>query len=347
MRGLVIDAFGAPGVLEARELADPEPRVGELVIDVASAGVCFHDVLSRQGAMRRGMDLPRVLGHEIAGVVAVVGPEVEDFAVGERVATTQRRYVCGVCALCRSGHETMCARREFLGHEADGGYAEQVAVRADCCAHVPDGVNDDAAAIAACAIGTELNAIRDVGRVGLGETVLVTGAGGGLGVHAIQLAVAAGARTIAATTSEEKAGRLRELGAHEVVVATDGRFSAEVREVTAGRGVDVVIDNVGGKVFDEVRRSLATSARWVLVGELSTAVVELNLAQIFLRGISLHSAVSTSRAQLVEALALIASGAVRPVITARPALADAADVHAELERGRVFGRAVLQVGNGR
>jgi NADPH:quinone reductase-like Zn-dependent oxidoreductase len=343
MRGLVVEAFGGPDVLEARELPDPQPRVGEIVIEVSSAGVCFHDVLSRQGAMRRGMDLPRVLGHEIAGVVVAAGPEVDDFAVGDRVATTQRRSVCGACALCRSGHETLCPRREFLGHEADGGYAQLVAVRADCCAQVPDGVDDDAAAIAACAVGTGVNAVRDTGRVRLGETVLITGAGGGLGVHAIQLAVAAGARTIAATTSEEKAGRLRELGAHEVVVAADGRFAAGVKEATGGRGVDVVIDNVGGKVFGEVRRSLAPLGRWVLVGELSTDVVELNLAQIFLRGLSLHSAVSTSRAQLVDALELIARGAVRPVVSARPALADAAQVHAELEHGRVFGRAVLQV----
>lgn len=340
MKAMVIDRFGGPEVLAEREVPAPVPGPGEILLDVAACGVCYHDVLSRQGVMRRGMDLPRILGHEIAGVVAAVGPLVEDFSEGDRVATTQRRYVCGICEYCRSGRETLCPRKLFLGHECDGGYAEQVLASVGTCAHVPDGVVDADAAIAACAVGTGLNALRDTGKVQLGETVLITGAGGGLGVHVVQLASNTGARVLATTTSPKKAERIKEFGADDVIIASDGGFVDGVLEATGGRGVDLVIDNVGGKVFDQVRRSLTLGGRWIMVGELSSDMVAFNLAQLFLRGLSLHSAVSTSRAQLIDTLDLLASGKVRPVLSKAP-MSEAAAVHAELEAGTVFGRVVL------
>lgn len=342
MKATVIDSFGGPEVLEEREIPDPAPGPGEVLIDVAACGVCFHDVLTRRGAMRRGMELPRVLGHEIAGTVAEVGPLVEGFSPGDRIATTQRRSVCGVCEFCRSGRETLCRRRLFLGHETDGGYAEQVVASVGTSARIPDAVGDTEAAVAACAIGTGLNALRDVGRVRMGESVLVTGAGGGVGVHLVQMASRAGARVLAATTSPAKANRLEELGADVVVVAEDGAFAEGVLEATGGRGIDLVVDNVGGKVLDQVRRSLVRGGRWVMVGELSSDMVQLNLAQLFLKGLSLHSAVSTSRAQLVDTLQLIASGQIRPIVEEVPAT-QAAEAHDRLESGNVFGRVVLNM----
>jgi 2-desacetyl-2-hydroxyethyl bacteriochlorophyllide A dehydrogenase len=345
MRAIVIDRFGDPEVLQEQNVSVPMPGPEEILLDVTACGVCFHDVLSRKGAMRKGMELPLIPGHEIAGVVAEVGPLVRDFSPGDRVATTQRRYVCGICEFCRSGRESLCPYKQFLGHECDGGYAEQVVVSAGTCARIPDGVADIDAAIAACAIGTGLNALRDVGKVRIGETVLISGAGGGLGVHVVQLASRAGARVVATTTSPAKENRLKQLGADVVVVSQDGIFSEGVLEATAGRGVDLVIDNVGGKVFDQVRRSLAKGGRWVMVGELSSDLVQLNLAQLFLRGLSLHSAVSTSRAQLVDTLGLIASGHIRPIVREAP-LQQAAQVHAELETGAVLGRVALSTNKG-
>lgn len=342
MKAIVIDSFGGPEVLKEREVVAPSPGPGEVLVEVAACGVCFHDVLTRKGAMRMGMDLPRIPGHEIAGVVSEVGPMVEDFSPGDRIATTQRRYVCGVCEFCRSGRETLCDRRLFLGHETDGGYAEQVVVSVGASARIPDSVTDTHAAIAACAIGTGLNALRDVGKVRMGESVLITGAGGGLGVHVVQLASRAGARVLASTTSPAKAEQLERLGADMVVVAEDGAFAERVLEATGDRGVDLVIDNVGGKVLDQVRRSLVRGGRWVMVGEVSSDMVQLNLAQLFLKGLSLHSAVSTSRAQLVDTLALIASGEVRPVVEEVP-VTKAADVHTMLEAGTVFGRIALTI----
>jgi acryloyl-coenzyme A reductase len=343
VKAILLERFGDADMLEIRDVEVPRPSAGEVLIRVRACGVCYHDVLSRAGLMRRGMKMPAILGHEVAGEVAELGPGVTWLREGDRVASTQRRSVCGRCRYCRTGGETLCAERRFLGHEVEGGYAEYVVVSADNLARIPAVTPFEEAAILACAIGTGLNAIRDVGRVRSGETVLVTGAGGGLGVHAVQLARLSGARVLAVTTSPNKVDRLHELGADEVIQATEGRFADRVREATGSEGVDVVIDNVGGKVFDEARRSMARRGRFVMVGEVSSDSVSLNLAQLFLRGLELRSAVSTTQRQLEDVVALVGRGRARPIVGQTLPLAEAAAAHRALEARSPFGRVVLTV----
>ncbi len=344
MKAIVVDAPGGPEVLRVRSIPVPATRRNDLLIRVTACGVCFHEVVARNGTLKRGVRMPLVPGHEVAGVVEAVGPDVRDFKAGDRVATAQRRHICGRCRYCRSGRETSCAEREFLGDmDLNGGYAPLVAVGEDNVAHVPDGVGLDGASIAACAIGTELNAIRDVAKVQPGDTVLVTGAGGGLGVHGVQLARLSGGRVIALTTTEEKVGVIREAGAHEIVVARRGEdFSEQVKKLTDGLGVDVAIDNVGSVLFEPTRRSLAMGARWVFVGQLTGDFVRLNPAQLFMRDITIQSAKSTSRRQLQDVLRLMSLGQVTPKISLTLPLEEAAHAHELLEAGASVGRILLR-----
>lgn len=348
MRAVVVRETGGTDVLRIEALQQPRPGPTEVVIRVDACGICTLDVVTRQGTYRRNVELPLVPGHEISGTVVAVGAQVQRLQAGDRVATTQRYHVCGRCRLCRSGHETLCAQRRFLGQNGlRGGYAEFVAVEDDNVARVPGGVPAEHAAVAACAIGTSLNAVRDTGKVQLGERVMVTGAGGGLGVHALQLARAAGAFVIAQTTSADKAGLLEQLGAHVVLVSgRDQDFSARVMSLTDGHGVDVAIDNVGTPVFESVRRSLAVNGRWVLVGQLTGGLVPFSPAQLFLRNQSMLSVHSTSRAQLEDSLDLIARGLVKPVITETCALDEVAQAHRRMEAGGVTGRLVIHFGQG-
>jgi acryloyl-coenzyme A reductase len=173
----------------------------------------------------------------------------------------------------------------------------------------------------------------------------VTGAGGGLGVHAVQLARLAGAHVLAQSTSEDKRALLTEVGAHDVLVTERGEdFSERVRALTQGQGVDVVIDNVGTPLFTPIRRSLATNGRWVLVGQLTGDFVPFNPAQLFLRNQSMLSVHSTTRTQLEDTLALIARGDIRPVISGIHGFEDIAAVHQRMERGGVSGRIVIRPG---
>jgi acryloyl-coenzyme A reductase len=344
MRAVIADRTGPASVLRPATVLPREPGPREIRIAVTTCGVCFHDVVVRNGTFRRGVELPVILGHEVAGTIEKLGSEVQGLRTGELVATTIHSHVCGHCRHCRNGHENSCAERVFLGDAGlNGGYAELVCVDADAALPVPAGVSADQAAITACTIGTELNALRDVGRVRLGESVLITGAGGGLGLHGVQLARLAGAVTIAVTTSAEKAARIRAMGADEVVVTGRGEdFSAEVRRLTDGRGVDVVIDNVGSPVFEAVRRSAAYDARIVLVGQLTGDFITLNPAQLFLRNVSLLSAKGVSRSQFADALDLVARGRIKPAIEDAYRLEDAARAHERVEAGLVTGRLLLK-----
>ena len=265
-----------------------------------------------------------------------------EWRAGDDVVSTQRRRVCGSCRLCRTGRETLCVGQEFLGDVGmNGGYAQFVIVEQDNLAAKPHDVSFAHACVVASAIGTELNALRDVARVGVGESVLVTGAGGGLGIHGIQVARALGARTLAVTSSARKAEFLSTLGTEVIVTERDQDFSELVKQATGGEGVDVVIDNVGTPIFTSARRSLARGGRWVLVGQLSGEFVPFNPAQLFLRGISMLSALSTSREQLRDALALVERGAVVPIVTEEFELEDVARAHAVLEAGESLGRVVV------
>ena len=257
MKAVVLRRPGASDVMQLETVPDPAPGSKDLIIKVAACGICSHDVAVRNGTLKRGIELPCICGHEVAGTIVEVGSDVTQFRVGDRVATAQRYHICGHCRYCRTGREPLCAEAQFLGDAGlNGGYAEFVAVESDNAAIVPEGVRLEEASIAACAIGTVLHALREVGRVGIGETVLVTGAGGGLGIHAVQLARSAGAFVLGQTTSAEKVERIRSAGAHEVVLAGRGvDFADQVKDLTSGQGTDIVIDTVGTPLFQAVRRT--------------------------------------------------------------------------------------------
>jgi D-arabinose 1-dehydrogenase-like Zn-dependent alcohol dehydrogenase len=339
MIAVVLDRFGPPEVLVTRQLPIPTPHGRQVLVRVAACGVCRRDVLTRHGSTAGNVALPLILGHEIAGEVAALGAEAVGLAVGDRVCSTQRASVCGRCSLCRTGHETLCRDLRFLGHDVSGGYAEYVLVTDDNLVRLPDNIDARTGAILACTVGTTYNAVCDTGSVRPGEQVLVIG-GGGLGVHAIQVARAAGGQVTAATRSAPKIQVLREMGAHEVVVAADGRFSAGVRKLLPS-GADVAIDTVGGIVFDETRRSMAPRGRIVLVGEVTGTIVHLDLATLYRRGLDLRSAVSTSRRQLERAIQLVTAGVVRPLVHEVLPFRDAAAAHQLIEEGHVVGRVVL------
>jgi acryloyl-coenzyme A reductase len=344
VRAIVLRTTGGVDALKLEDVERPRPGAHDVLIRCTACGVCFLDVVTRNGTHKKGVELPCIPGHEIAGIVEEVGSEVRRFKRGERVATTQRYHICGACRFCRRGLEPLCAERRFLGEQGMvGGYAEYVAVEEDNVARVPDSVTDNQAAIAACPIGTVLNGIRDVGRVSIGDRVLVTGAGGGLGVHAVQLARLAGAFVIAQTTSPDKATLLESLGADATIVSARGEdFSGRVRDLTGGEGVDVLVDNVGTPLFSAMRRSLGINGRWLLIGQLTGDFVPFNPAQLFLRNQSMLSVHSTTRAQLEDTLGLIARGSIRPVISAVVPLAEIREAHERVERGGVPGRIVVR-----
>jgi acryloyl-coenzyme A reductase len=325
---------GGPDVVELREAERPVPAGDEVLLEVAACGMCGHDQADRMGLTV--IPLPEVLGHEVAGTVVEVGSKVQRFAVGDRVAKKQFT-TCGRCAACVSGREIQCAERVFNY----GGFAEYVTARESTLLPVPAGVNLAAASVVACAVGTCLQALRRIASVRPGETVVVTGAGGGLGLHGVQVAAALGATVIAVTSSAEKAAQLKVLGADHVVTAEGGEYWRQIADVTNGRGAEVVLDNVGHpKLFSQCFRGLAHAGRYVFTGQVAAERVSFFPAFVFGKEAVITGSASTLMSTFVDAMAMVADGLVTPVVR-EYSLDDVVQAFTDLDARRVVGRAVI------
>jgi acryloyl-coenzyme A reductase len=339
MKAIVVEAFGGPEVLKLVERETPTPAPGEALVEVAACGVCYHDLLDRGGRLP-GVRLPLVLGHEIAGTVQAVGPGVTSPRPGERVVVYQRAS-CGTCRYCVDGRHDLCRTGGLLGSQRDGGYAEYVVIRAHNLIPLPPGVAFADAALSVCPIATSLHAVKAVAEVGLGDVVLVTGAGGGLGLHQIALARLAGADVIAVTTSEGKMAALRAAGADEVVLAPDLRFSAAVWGLTAKQGVSVVLDNVVTGTFGESMRSLGPDGRLVVLGNIDVARVDFNPGLAITRRLRVLGSGNCTLREVREVVALLDRQRLRPAVGAVLPFPEAAEAHRRVEARDVVGRAVL------
>ncbi len=344
MRAVVLREFGGPEKLRLEEVEAPAPgtlRPREILVRVRAVGMCYHDIINRSGNLPR-TKLPAILGHEIAGEVAAVGAYVQSFRAGDRVASIQRVH-CGRCDLCRRGRTTLCKEGVFFGEEIPGGYADFVVAEEQGFSKVPDGIGFEEASICGCTIGTAIHVARTRGGVQLDETVLITGASGGVGLHAIQVCRLIGARVYAVTSSPQKEARLREAGADEVIVSPDLKFAPQVRRMTGGRGVDVALEITGALTFDQAIRSLAPAGRLIVVGNLETRPVSFMPGLVILKELEIRGSFATTTAELSETFRLVAEKKIRPVVSRVMPLAEVAKAHQILYDRGVTGRIVLQV----
>jgi D-arabinose 1-dehydrogenase-like Zn-dependent alcohol dehydrogenase len=343
MRAVVLHAFGGPELMKLEQVPAPDPgelAANEVLIKTHACGVCYHDIINRRGDLPRSR-VPSILGHEIAGEIVALGAEVTDFVLGDRVASVQRVH-CNHCDICADQRPTLCKDGVFFGEEIPGGYAEYTRSPAHGLARIPDSIPYPEASICACTIGTAIH-VAQRGRVTQRDTVLITGASGGVGLHAIQICKLAGARVIAVTSSPQKEDRLREFGADDVIAVPELGFSATSRELTDGHGVDVVLEITGSPTFAESVRSLGVGGRLVMVGNLETHTVEFMPGLMILKELEFIGSFATTTAELAEAFRLVESGAIRPVLAATMPLKEAARAHQMLFDRQVVGRLALEI----
>jgi acryloyl-coenzyme A reductase len=340
MQAIVLSQFGAADQLALQSVDDPRPGPGEVLLRVRACGVCYHDIINRRGSLPR-TSVPAILGHEVAGEIVELGEGVTGWCVGDRVATLQR-LSCGACASCTAGRTSLCKRdNRFFGEELPGGYATMMVAPIAGIGRVPDGMPWAIAATVCCTAGTAVHVLRTRGRVRAGETVLVTGASGGVGLQTVQLARLDGAHVIAVTSSNRKAEALYNAGAHEVVVAPKLDFSREVRRLTGGEGVQVAIEIVGSATFSQTLKTMASGGRVVVVGNLESGTVDVNPGLIIVKELEILGAYATTQDELETALALTHTGKLTPFVTEVLPLGAAADAHHRLETRQVAGRLVL------
>jgi len=318
-----VHQLGTPEAVRLDTVTRPAPGPGELLVAVHAAAVNFSDLLMIEGRYQTTTQVPFVPGYECAGTVVGLGADVEGWAIGERVAAI-----------------------------APSAFAEYVVAPASSAARVPEGMSlVDASAVRVCHL-TAYHALRSAARIAPGETVLVLGAGGGLGLAAVELATLLGARVIAAASSAEKRAAALAQGAAHAVEATDGRLRAAL-QAQIGRGaVDVVFDPVGGGLAEEALREMRWGGRFVTLGYASDEIPRIPLNLVMLKGVTIvgfemrtfaeHDPASarSNRADFDE---LWSSGRLRPLVGATFPLDGVREALAHVARRRTVGKTVVVV----
>ncbi len=341
MRAMAVTDYGRP--LELLDLSLPRPGPGEALVRILYCGVCYTDVKTVTGHMPYSatLRLPHVAGHEISGEVAAVGAGAT-LREGTRVVVFNY-WACGACRLCRAGRENLCLDlRGWVGFTTPGGFQEYLVVPEAALLPLPDGIPSDAAAAISCAIGTSYRAVVTRGATAPGETVFVIGSGG-VGLHTVQIARAAGARVLVADVDERKLARAREFGAE--APPDLGRAAEWVLDATGGAGADVVVDTAGRE--ESLRlgsRVVARGGRVVLVGYVVGERHTFPSAEAVLEEVSYLGSRYATRDEVARAIRLVAGGAVRPVVDAVFELEQANDALARVSGGDACGRIVLRVG---
>jgi propanol-preferring alcohol dehydrogenase len=345
MKAMVLPALGAP--LELRTVPVPAIGPNDVLLRVRAVGVGL-TVVIMTAVPGRVTSFPRIPGHEVAGEVAEVGPEVAHVKPGERV-TCHFYLTCRACRFCRSGRETLCtAFRGYVGMASDGAYAEYMAIPAANVTPIPAEVSDVDAAIAADAICTPYHACREEARVGPGDTVLVVGAGGGVGIHGVQMAKLCGGWVIAADIGDEKLAGARACGADALVDPRRGDLASQVRALTGGRGVDAAIDFVASRATLEASlASLARAGRLVIIGSRPPAVYpegavfSVDPGRMLNDMLEIHGSRYVTLTEIQQTLELLRQRRLRAVVSRMFPLEGAEEAHALLRKNALVGRAAL------
>ncbi len=346
MRAMVIERYGAP--LALRDVPVPAPGPGEVLVRVLGCGVCRTDLKIAAGEMPFSptLALPHVPGHEISGEIADVGPGARGRA-GDRVLVFNY-WACGRCEACLAGDETLCTRlRGWVGFTSPGGFQEYLAVPDDCVLPLPERVEPAHGGPLSCALGTAYHATVSRGGVRAGDVVAVLGAGG-VGLHAVQAARAAGAAVFAIDLQPHRLDAARAAGADGAFLA-EGGVAAEVQRATGGHGADLVIDTVGrGDSLLAAARFTRPGGRIVLVGYTAQAgdYPRLPAEQVVLRQLTVIGSRYVTRLELRRALDLVGRGLVRPIISGEVPLERANGALAMVREDRATGRVVVRIADG-
>ena len=339
MRALVLEKFNGPFV--SKEVPTPAIAPHEALVRVRNVGVCGTDVKIRADRMGLGV-IPLIMGHEIAGEVAEVGGEVRGVAVGDRVVVNF--YItCGRCQFCRVGRDTLCAEVRQLGFSTDGGFAEYVKAPGVNLCKVPAHVPLEGACILGDAVATSYHAITKRAQVRPGTTLALIGVGG-VGLHALQMAKAAGGWVIAVDVSDARLDLARQLGADAVVDARKGPFHETLRKLTDGQGVDVVLEFVGNaQTLPSSYQSVKRAGRLVFVGYSPGVPLPVMPHELVRGELEIVGSRANTKQELQETMDLVARGRIKPIVDRVIPLADIEQAFDALREGRPLGRNVLAI----
>jgi NADPH:quinone reductase-like Zn-dependent oxidoreductase len=342
MKAIIFKRHGGPEVLEPADAPDPQIQPNEVLIEVRACALNHLDVWVRNGLPGIKIPLPHILGCDVAGVVREAGELVTWTKRGDEVMV-QPGVSCGHCPECLAGRDNMCEQYDIIGYRRDGGYAELVAVPGINVIPKPKHLSWPEAAALPLVTLTAWHMLVARAELQPAEDVLIHAAGSGVGSVAIQIAKLHGGRVIATASSEEKLARARELGADATVNYSSDDWPKQIKQITNGRGVDVVFEHTGAATWPGSILSLKRGGRLVTCGATSGFDAHTDLRHVFYRHLTILGSMMGSKADLLAAMKFIESGQIRAVVDRTLPLADARKAHELMEDRAQFGKLVLLI----
>ena len=342
MKAVLFRAHGGPEQLSYEDLSMPMVGPDEVLVKVKACALNHLDIWIRQGSPAYPLPLPHVPGSDVAGIVDQVGNRVDGVTVGQRVFVSPG-ISCWKCEQCLAGRDNMCRSYGLVGAMMHGGYAEYVTVPFRNVLPIPENLSFEQAAAFPLVSVTASHMLFALAGLQHGETVLIMGAGSGVGMMAIQLAKLAGARVLTTVGSDDKIPKAVILGADAVINHTKEKVSERVKLLTEGRGVDVVIEHIGPEVWDACLDSLGIGGRLVTCGATTGGEVKLNLRYVFSRQLTIKGSYMGTRAELVKVAELMGQGRLTSVIDRTYPLKDARAAQEQMLSRKFFGKIVLTV----
>ncbi|MGA3210012.1 MAG: zinc-binding dehydrogenase [Terriglobales bacterium] len=338
MKAIRFHDFGGPEVLKYEDVPDPAVRHDQVLVRIRACALNHLDLWIRKGLP--GIKLPHINGSDISGDVASVGEYITDLKAGQRVLLAPMTFD-NYCPACSSGRHNLCPRFSVLGYLNDGGNAEYIAVPRVNVIPIPDSLSYDDAASVPLVFLTAWHMLVTRSQIKPGQTVLVLGAGSGVGTAAIQIAKMFATTVIATAGDETKLAKALELGADHVINHYTQKISEEVRKITAKRGIDIVFEHVGSATWAESMKSLKAGGSIVTCGATTGPDVSFDLRQLFARQISFLGSYMGTMGDMHEVLQHVFSGKLRPVVDSSFPLREARAAHERLEKSEMFGKIVL------
>jgi NADPH:quinone reductase-like Zn-dependent oxidoreductase len=342
MRAVRFHEHGGPEVLRYEEAPDPVPTQDDVLVRVKACALNHLDLWARNGLPDVKIPLPHISGCDVAGIIEWVPAAEKSLQRGMEVLVNPG-IACGRCDKCLLGKDDQCRFYTILGYGVDGGYAELVKVPRTNIVAKPEGIDWISAASFPLVFLTAHHMLVVKAQLQAGETVLVLGAGSGVGVAAIQLAKLYNATVIATAGTEEKLAKARLLGADLVIDHSKQNVLEEVRRMTGKRGVDVVVEHVGKATWDTSLKSLAKGGRLVTCGATTGADVATDLRYVYNREITIYGSFMGSKGEVLQVVELFKQGRLKPVVDSVFPLADAAKAQNRMETREHFGKIVLTV----
>jgi NADPH:quinone reductase-like Zn-dependent oxidoreductase len=340
MKAVVFNEHGGPQVLQHKDVEDPRPGRGEVLIEVKATSINHIDIFLRRGMPGIHVKMPKIVGSDASGIVREAGPDVSGLSAGERV-TINPGISCGRCEFCAAGFGSQCVSYGMVGENTDGAYAQLLVVPAHIVLPIPDWISFEEAAAAPLVFLTAWSMMVSKGNIRPGEDILILGAGAGVGTAAIQIAKMTGCRVFAAASTHDKLERARRLGADFLINYKAEEFDKKIRDLTHKRGVDVVVDYVGADTWVRSLRAARRGGRVLTCGATTGFAPQTDLRQIFFRQVQVIGSTMGSHREFLDVMRCVFSGQLKPIIDHVLPLTEAAHGHQMIEDRRVFGKIVL------